>query len=77
MKCICGQEFCFSCNHQWDEAHKTSPEGCVKPKAQEELGVKEESSELEKLVDRVIFLSRRMNGDLGVVKRTEELLTKQ
>jgi hypothetical protein len=49
----------------------------VKPKAQEELGVKEESSELEKLVDRVIFLSRRMNGDLGVVKRTEELLTKQ
>jgi hypothetical protein len=49
----------------------------VKPKAPEESVVKEESSELEKVVDRVIFLSRRMNGDLGVVKRTEELLTKQ
>jgi hypothetical protein len=44
----------------------------VKPKGQEESAVKEEEwSELEKLVDRVIYLSRRMNGDLGVVKRTE------
>jgi hypothetical protein len=67
IKCLCGAEFCFTCNQKWDEIHRSNKGECTEMTKKENLQELTGASDFRKVLEWSMAITRTEKKNLSVL----------